>query len=49
MSAIYEELRLEELSPEEKLRGEVRSELEVPGTQKPESLEVKKEINPNTE
>jgi hypothetical protein len=49
MSAIYDEVTLEDLSPEEKLRGEAPSEIEVPGVQKPESVEVKKEINPNTE
>lgn len=49
MSATYEEFRLEDLSPEEKLRGEAQKEIEVPGVQKPESAEVKKEINPNTE
>jgi hypothetical protein len=49
MSAIYEEIRLEDLSPEEKLRGEASSEIEVPGVQKPESVEVRREINPNTE
>lgn len=49
MSAIYEELRLEDLSPEEKLRGEAPSEIEVPGMQRPESVEVKRELNPNTE
>lgn len=49
MSAIYEELRLEDLSPEEKLRGEAASEIEVPGAQRPESVEVKRELNPNTE
>lgn len=49
MSTIYEEIRLEDLSPEEKLRGEASWEIEVPGVQKPESVEVKKEINPNTE
>lgn len=49
MSAIYDEISLEGLSPEEKLRGEPESELEVPGAQKPQSIEVKKEINPNTE
>ncbi|MET0648352.1 MAG: hypothetical protein ABW208_17205 [Pyrinomonadaceae bacterium] len=49
MSAIHEEVKFEELSPEEKLRGEASSEIEVPGAQKPESVEVKKEINPNTE
>ena len=49
MSAIYDEVNFEDLSPEEKLRGEAPSELEVPGAQKPESVEVRKEINPNTE
>lgn len=49
MSTIYEEIRLEDLSPEEKLRGEAPWEIEVPGVQKPDSVEVKKEINPNTE
>jgi hypothetical protein len=49
MSAIYEEVKFEDLSPEEKLRGEPESEIEVPGAQKSESAEVKKEINPNTE
>jgi hypothetical protein len=49
MSTIYEEIRFEDLSPEEKLRGEAASEIEVPGVQKTESVEVKKEINPNTE
>ncbi len=49
MSAIYEELRLEDLSPEEKLRGEAPSQIEVPGAQKPESPEVQNEFNPNTE
>jgi len=45
----YEVIKLEGLSPEEKLRGEPESELEVPGAQKPESAEVKSEVNPNTE
>ncbi len=49
MSAIYEEVKFEDLSPEEKLRGEAASEIEVPGAQKQESAEVKREINPNTE
>jgi len=49
MSAIYEEVKFEDLSPEEKLRGEVTSEFEVPGVERTESVEVKKEINPNTE
>ena len=45
----YEVVKLEGLSPEEKLRGEPHTELEVPGAQKPESTEVKTELNPNTE
>ncbi len=49
MSATYEEMRLDGLSPEEKLRGEAETEIEVPGAQKPESVEVRREINPNTE
>jgi hypothetical protein len=50
MSAIYEEeVKFEDLSPEEKLLGEAPSGIEVPGVQKPESVEVKKELNPNTE
>lgn len=49
MHASHGEFKLEDLSPEEKLRGEVPSEIEVPGAQKPESVEVKREINPNTE
>jgi hypothetical protein len=49
MSAIYEEVKFEDLSPEEKLRGEAAPEIEVPGAQKPESVEVRREINPNTE
>ncbi len=49
MSATFEEVRLEDLSPEEKLRGEARTELDVPGVERPESVEVKREINPNTE
>jgi hypothetical protein len=49
MSAVYEEIKLEDLSPEEKLRGEPESEIEVPGAQRPEGVEIKQEINPNTE
>ncbi|HWS99747.1 MAG TPA: hypothetical protein VN256_05680 [Pyrinomonadaceae bacterium] len=49
MSTGYEEAPEKVLSPEEKLRGETPSDIEVPGAQKPESVEVKKEINPNTE
>jgi hypothetical protein len=49
MSAVYEEIKLEDLSPEEKLRGEPESEIEVPGAQRTEGVEIKQEINPNTE
>ena len=49
MSATCEEINFEDLSPEEKLRGEALSEIEVPGAQKSESAEIKQEINPNTE
>ena len=49
MSIVYEEAGARVLSPDEKLRGETTSDLEVPGAQKPESVEIKKEINPNTE
>lgn len=49
MSAIYDEITFEDLSPEEKLRGEAPTEIEVPGAQKPESVEVRQESNPNTE
>lgn len=49
MSAINGEVKFEDLSPEEKLRGEPESEIDVPGVQKPESVEVRREINPNTE
>lgn len=49
MSAIYEEVKFEDLSPEEKLRGEPETEIEVPGVEKPESLSVRQELNPNTE
>lgn len=49
MSEIYEEIKFEDLSPEEKLRGEAQSEIEIPGAQKTESVEVRQEVNPNTE
>ena len=49
MSAINEEIKFEDLSPEEKLKGEAPSEIEIPGAQKQESVEVRKELNPNTE
>lgn len=49
MSEIYEEVKYEDLSPEQKLRGEAPSEIEVPGAERPESTEVKQESNPNTE
>jgi hypothetical protein len=37
------------LSPEEKLRDEEPVGQQTPGAQNPESTEIKKEINPNTE
>jgi hypothetical protein len=36
-------------SPSEKLRDETPTGEQVPGAQNPDSVEVKKEINPNTE
>lgn len=36
-------------SPSEKLRDETPTGEQVPGAQNPDSTEVKKEINPNTE
>jgi hypothetical protein len=36
-------------SPSEKLRDETPTGEQVPGAENPESVEVKKEINPNTE
>ena len=49
MSEVYDEVKPEDLSPEERLRGETPTQFEVPGAQKPESAEVKKETGPNTE
>lgn len=49
MTLVDDEPKLEELSPEEKLRGEAVTEIELPGTQKPESVEVRQETGPNTE
>jgi len=36
-------------SPEEKLHGVPPRDSEVPGDQNPDSVEIKKEVNPNTE
>ena len=38
-----------ELSPDEKLEGEKPGGSQIPGAQNPESSEIKKEVNPNTE
>jgi hypothetical protein len=38
-----------ELSPSEKLEGVTPTGSLIPGAQNPESKEIKKEINPNTE
>lgn len=38
-----------ELSPDQKLEGEKPEGSPLPGAQNPESAEIKKEINPNTE
>lgn len=39
----------EEQSPAEKLRDGVPLGAQIPGAQNPESTEIKKELNPNTE
>jgi hypothetical protein len=39
----------DELSPSEKLEGVTPTGSLIPGAQNPESKEIKKEINPNTE
>ena len=49
MSKVCEEVSGKDLSPEEKLRDEAPSGIEVPGAQNPESVEIRKERNPNTE
>ncbi len=38
-----------EQSPAEKLRGSTPLGSQIPGVQNPESPEIKKELNPNTE
>lgn len=38
-----------EQSPTEKLQGEQEPGQQIPGAQNPESKEIKKETNPNTE
>ena len=38
-----------EKSPSEKLEGKLPPGTTIPGAQNPESKEIKKEINPNTE
>ncbi|MEO8433302.1 MAG: hypothetical protein ABI596_00275 [Pyrinomonadaceae bacterium] len=38
-----------ELSPDEKLEGKKPGGSPIPGAQNPESAEIKKEVNPNTE
>ena len=48
--ALKEEQKPEpELSPDEKLEGKKPEGSPIPGAENPESAEVKKEINPNTE
>jgi hypothetical protein len=39
----------DERSPAEKLQSEEQTEAPLPGAENPESKEVKKEINPNSE
>ena len=49
-TAMSEEQKPEvELSPDEKLEGKKPSGSPIPGAQNPESSEIKKEVNPNTE
>ena len=47
--AAAEQKPVVEQSPTEKLRENERVASPVPGTQNPESEEIKREINPNTE
>jgi hypothetical protein len=49
MSTVYEDLRGKDLSPKEKLRDAAPLGIEVPGAENPESVEIRKERNPNTE
>ena len=44
-----DEKPVEEQSPSEKLQDEQQPGSVIPGAQNPESTEIKKEINPNTE
>ena len=44
-----EQRPLDERSPSEKLRGSTPAGSQIPGVQNPESTEIKKEVNPNTE
>ena len=44
-----DEKRLVGASPEEKLHGVPPRDSAVPGAQNPDSVEIKKEVNPNTE
>jgi hypothetical protein len=44
-----EQKTTDELSPSEKLEGVTPTGSLIPGAQNPESKEIKKEINPNTE
>jgi len=46
---IDDEKKLVGDSPEEKLRGVPPRDSAVPGAQNPDSVEIKKEVNPNTE
>ena len=49
-TALSEEQKPEvELSPDEKLEGKKPGGSQIPGAQNPESAEIKKEVNPNTE
>ena len=49
-TAMSEEQKPEvELSPDEKLEDKKPSGSPIPGAQNPESSEIKKEVNPNTE
>ena len=49
-TAMSEEQKPEvELSPDEKLEDKKQGGSPIPGAQNPESSEIKKEVNPNTE
>jgi hypothetical protein len=45
----YQEKPVPELSPDEKLEDKKPGGSPIPGAQNPDSAEIKKEINPNTE